>query len=292
MIENKTLQLSNPHKLLFPEAKITKLEYVERLHVLSPFLLTYTKAHLLTTIHYPDGVGKPFYFQKNIPGHAPDFISRRESDGKDSIVLDSVETLLWLGNMAALEFHLPFNRVENSNYPDALVFDLDPSEGQTFPQVVEAALLIYETLKELGIKGYCKTSGATGLQIAIPLGRKLRYDMARKLNRFFGIYFAERYPEVFTVERMVQSRGKRLYFDYLQMWKGKTIIAPYSPRATRTANISTPLLWKELEKDIYPEDFTIRNIEDRLNEKGDLYRPVIQSGFDPGLQNVLQSIRN
>ncbi len=289
----RLLQLSNPDKILFPDAGITKLEYVKRLHDLSDYLLKYTKNRYLTSIHYPDGVGGKFYYQKNIPSHAPDFIHRRVQDNIGNIVMDSVETLLWMGNMAALEFHIPFNAADSPDYPDALVFDLDPSEGQTFGQVIEAALIIHDTRSGLGIKSYCKTSGATGIQIAIPAGRRLDYEKAREVNTFFGKYFAEKFPKVFTIERKVNSRDKKLYFDYLQMWKGKTIIAPYSPRATGKANVSAPREWEELKKkDISPESFTIKNILPRLKEKGDLYEPVHKDGFDPGLENVLLLLRS
>lgn len=284
------IQLSNPEKLLFPEAGITKLEYVKSLHELSPYLLYYTRNRNLTTIHFPDGVGQKSYYQKNIPSHAPDFIKRREADGIEYVVLDSLEALLWMGNMAALEFHIPFNAMESPDYPDALIFDLDPSEGQTFPQVAEAALIVHETLEGLGIHSFCKTSGATGIQVAIPAGRKLHYDTAREINEFFGRYFAEKYPEMFTIERKVNARGKKLYFDYLQMWRGKTIISPYSPRATKTANVSTPLLWKELEEGAVPEDFTLKTIGKRLKKMGDIYQPVFTSDMAPGLQAFINKL--
>lgn len=288
--EKRTVQLSNPDKMLFQEAGITKLDYVKSLHALSPYLLFYTRNRNLTTIHYPDGVGEKSYYQKNIPAHAPEFITRRVLDGIEYVVMDSPETLLWMGNMAALEFHVPFNTLDAPDHPDALIFDLDPSEGQTFSQVAEAALIIHENLKELGINSLCKTSGATGIQIAIPLGRKLRYEDARELNKLFGQYFADKYPKIFTIERKVDARGNKLYFDYLQMWKGKTIISPYSPRATKTANVSAPLLWEELEKGVLPQNFTLKTIHKRLEEKGDIYRDVVTADMEPGLQDFINRL--
>ena len=283
--------MSNPDKLLFPDAGITKFDYVKKLHDLAPFILTYTKERYITTIHYPDGVNGKSYYQKNIPDHAPDYISHRMIDGIDHIIIDTVESLLWMGNMAALEFHIPFNPIGSPDNPDALVFDLDPAEGQPFSQVVEAALIIRQNLESIGVKSYSKTSGATGLQISIPLGRKLSYNHARELNLFFARYFTNKYPKIFTIERKVIDRGKLLYFDYLQMWKGKTIICPYSPRATKTANISTPVLWEELEKGLKPEDFTLHDIMPRLKQMGDLYKPVIGSGLDDGIKNLVQSLK-
>lgn len=292
MVHNliKPVQLSNPDKLLFPDAGITKIDYVRSLHQLAPYLLPYTENKALTTIHYPDGVGEKSYYQKNTPSHAPDFIVRQEVDGIEYVIMDSVETLLWMGNMAALEFHIPFNAIDKPDYPDALIFDLDPSEGQTFSQVAEAALIIHETLEELGIMNFCKTSGATGIQIAISTGRKIHYDSAREINEFFGRYFAEKYPKIFTIERKVSERGKKLYFDYLQMWRGKTIIAPYSPRAVKTANVSAPLLWEELEIEVRPESFNLKTIHRRLTEKGDLWQTVYSGDLDPGLKAFMDKL--
>lgn len=290
-MKKSKLQISNPDKLLFPDAGITKLEYVKKLYELSDYIIKYTKNRNLTTIHYPDGVGEKSFYQKNIPYHAPEFVSHRMIEGTDYIIMDSVETLLWMGNMAALEFHIPFNSIDSPDHPDALVFDLDPSEGQTFAQVTDAAMIIYNTLKELGITSFCKTSGATGLQVAIPLGGEIDYDTARKVNEFFGRYFTQKYPGIFTIERKVNERGKKLYFDYLQMWRGKTIICPYSPRATKNANVSAPVLWEEVEKGTKPEQFTLNNIIPRLKEKGDLYEPVYESELDPGLKNLIAQIK-
>lgn len=288
--EKNPFQISNPDKLLFPDMGITKLEYIKSLYELAPYLLNYTGNRNLTAIHYPDGVGEKSYYQKNIPSHAPDFIKRHELDGTEYIVMDKVETLLWMGNMAALEFHIPFNTLDRPDYPDALVFDLDPSEGQPFQQVIEAALTIYETLKELGIQCFCKTSGATGMQVAISTGQELHYETAREINHFFGQYFVEKYPHIFTIERKVKARGKKLYFDYLQMWQGKTIIAPYSPRANITANVSAPVLWEELEKGVKPEDFTLRTIHARLKDKGDIFKRLYTSPLEPGLKAVMDKL--
>ena len=287
----KKLQISNPDKLLFPEAGITKIEYVRKLYELSGYILKYTRNRNLTTIHYPDGVDGKSYYQKNMPSHAPEFVSHKVVGDIDHIIMDSEETLLWLGNMAALEFHIPFNAIDRPGHPDALVFDLDPAEGQPFAMVLEAAIIIYDTLNELGIRSFCKTSGATGLQIAIPLNGEVDYDTARKVNEFFGRYFAQKYLGLFTIERRVNERGGRIYFDYLQMWKGKTIICPYSPRATKYANVSAPVLWEEVEKGIVPKDFTLNSIIPRLKEKGDLYEPVYVSGPDNALTDLVARLK-
>lgn len=289
-LDNRELKITNPKKILWPALGIRKIDYIAKLIELAPFILPHTTNRLLTTIRYPDGVtGKSFY-QKNIPQYAPQWIESVEWKNTRYIILNSKATLGWLGNQAALEFHTTFNYYQNQDYPTALVFDLDPSKGQPFEQVVEVALYIFHTLTTLGINSYVKTSGATGLQIYIPIGRRYNYDLARQINKFFGEYFSQRLPKLITIERMTGKRGNKLYFDYLQMWHGKTITSVYSPRATINATISTPLEWEELNKGIKPEDFTLLNIRERLEEKGDLFAPLLQGGFESNIDHIAKFV--
>ncbi|MCM1567546.1 MAG: DNA polymerase domain-containing protein [Dehalobacter sp. 4CP] len=273
--DGKTLNITNPEKLLWPALGIRKLDYLKILLELAPYLLPHVKDHLLTTIRYPDGFQGKSFFQKNIPDYAPGWIPTIEWRDNQYILLESEAILIWLGNQACLEFHIPFNPYDRDQYPSALVFDLDPSEDQTFEDVTEAALLIFEELQALQITSYIKTSGASGLQIHIPTGGKYDYGTARKINEFFAVYFSQKYPRQITLERSVAKRGHKLYFDYLQMWQGKTIISPYSPRATASASVAAPLEWEELRRGVKPQDFNLLNISSRLKDKGDLFAPLL-----------------
>lgn len=258
----RNIDITNPNKIMWSKLKIRKIDYITILYKLSSYILKYAKNRDLTVIRYPDGVeGKSFY-QKNLPNYAPDWVEHS---------LDNIDILMWMGNQAALEFHTSFNTKDKPNNPSSLIFDLDPSKGQTFTQVVEVALLIHETLLSLNIRSYAKTSGATGIQIYIPVGGKYSYEEARKINEFFGIYFSQKYKDKITIERLVKNRNKKLYFDYLQMWKGKTIITPYSPRAVKDGLIATPVLWQELESGIDIHDFNLHNIINRIEKVGDVF---------------------
>ncbi|QOR33845.1 non-homologous end-joining DNA ligase [Clostridium sp. 'deep sea'] len=255
-------KISNPNKLLWPKLGIKKIDYLNLMYELSPYILKYAQNRKLTVIRYPDGVAKKSFYQKNLPDYAPSWVEQS---------LNSADILLWMANQAALEFHTCFNTLNNANNPTSLVFDLDPSKNQTFEQVMEVALLIYETLTKLNIKSYVKTSGSTGLQIYIPVGCKYSYENARKINEFFAKYFAQSYPTKISIERLIKNRGNKLYFDYLQMWKGKTIITPYSTRAVENARIATPITWQELKQGIDINDFNFFSIKERLAKKGDLF---------------------
>lgn len=288
--ENKEIKISNPDKYLWPELKITKLDYINHLIQLSPFILKYTKDRPLTVIRYPDGIHGKSFFQKHLPSYTPKWVNYFEINEKKYIHLDNLPTLVWLGSQGALEFHVTFNTIHHPDRPSAIVFDLDPSEGQHFNDVVHAALLIKDTLQQLNIQCFPKTSGASGAQIYIPIGNQYTYDEARDINYFFGSYFSSKYPQYFTIERSVNKRGKRIYFDYLQMWHKKTIIAAYSPRAVDDASVSTPVHWHELEKGIMPRDFNLLNIADRLEKTGDFFSSVNSVETSQNLSFILANI--
>mgnify|MGYP000883679211 FL=1 len=288
MIEGKKIRFSNPEKLLWPKAGIRKIDYLARMLELAPYILPHSKDRLLTSIRYPHGAGDESFFQKNAPEYAPEWVKTHTWNDTDYILLDSLPTLAWLVNLAALEFHTSFNTWQRENHPTSLVFDLDPSEGQRFEEAAEVALLVKETLDSLSVKGYVKTSGATGLQIYIPTGGRYDYNEARRINEFFGRYFSQKYPGKITIERMVEKRGARLYFDYLQMWQGKTIAMVYTPRATDHASISMPIGWDELEKSIRPEDFTLNNALERIKKKGDLFAPLLENPVQESLDSILK----
>ncbi len=291
MIDGIELQITNPEKILWPEKGIRKIDFIKILMEMAPVILPHAMDRLLTTIRYPNGVDGKSFYQKNIPNYAPSWVDHHSWQDIEYILLNKRATLAWLGNQAALEFHTAFNRYKTEQNPSALVFDLDPSEGQPFEQVVEVALLINETLQSLGLRSWIKTSGATGMQIYIPTGERYQYNEARKINEFFGKYFSEKYPKIITIERMVKNRGTKLYFDYLQMWQSKTITLVYSTRATKEATVSTPIEWQELKKGIRPTDFHLLNIKKRIEEKGDLFSLLFDKKSVQNLDPIIQFIK-
>ncbi len=288
-IENKIIKVTNPDKLFWPEANITKLEFIETMTKLAPFVVRYAKNRMLTSIRYPHGIGDKSFFQKEKPVNTPDWVKTVMFNGKNYIALNSAATLVWLCTQAALELHTSFNVHEKPDHPSSLVFDLDPDEGNTFEDVAEIAASIYETLKALGIEAFIKTSGATGLQIFIPTGARYNYDTARMLNEFFAEYFAHKHSNKVTIERMKKNREGKLYFDWLQMWTGKSMITAYSARAVKSAAVSTPIEWSELGK-IRPEMFTLKNIAARLEQKGDLFEPMLKSDNKNQLEEILKQL--
>lgn len=290
-VEGRLLKITNPEKEIWPDAALSKFDYIRYLTEISPFILPYITNRLLTTIRYPDGIhGKSFY-QKNIPDHAPKWIATHNWRETTYILANDIQTLIWLGNQACLELHAAFNRVDNEKCPTELVLDLDPTDTDNFSLVLEVALLIKENLDGLGLFSQPKTSGATGMQIYVPIEIRYTYEETRKLGKFIAQYIAEKHPDKVTLERLVKNRGVKLYIDYLQHWEGKTLAAPYTPRAREGAPVSAPVTWREVEKGFLPIDFRISNIRERIKKVGDLFASVTTERKNQSLDELLTFIR-
>ncbi len=283
-INERVMRITHPDKVLWPDIGLTKWDYILHLTRIAPFLIRHASNRLLTTIRFPEGIERESFYQKNIPSYAPDWIERVKRKNTTYILLNRPETLIWLANQACLEFHVSFSSY-HEELLHALVFDLDPNQCD-FSRVAEAALIIRDELQSLALESYVKTSGATGLQLFVPV-KPCAYEQARQVNHFFAAYFQSKYPHLFTLERLVKKRGRKVYFDYLQMWRGKSLICAYSPRARPGAPVSVPLKWSELESGIKPEQFHLQNIHARLEKEGDLFLPLTRKAtqsIDPILE--------
>lgn len=284
-IEGHEITITNPDKPLWPEMGITKLMYLQKLIALSPYLLRYTRDRYLTTIRYPHGAGDKSFYQKNAPEPLPPFVRTAVYQGINYVVLDSLPTLVWLGNLACLEFHPSLHRI-GEKLPAEWLLDIDPSREEE-PRIMQAVQLIGEVLDKMNLRAVPKTSGATGVQIYVPIRRGYTFEELRAVGHFVGQYLVQRHPGLFTLERLKKNRGDLIYVDYLQHWPGKTLPAPYTPRARPHATVSTPLRWDEVASGADPRDFHLLNIEERLAKLGDLIAETEPQSLD----RVLSFIR-
>ncbi|WP_373231173.1 non-homologous end-joining DNA ligase [Cohnella sp.] len=284
VVEDNEITVSNPQKLLWTEAGITKIEYLQKLIALSPYLLTYSRNRYMTVIRYPNGVDGKSFYQKNAPNPLPDFVKTAVHNAIEYIHMDSLSTLLWLGNLAALEFHPSFEYIGGEE-PAEWVLDIDPSQEEE-PRLMEAVAIIGEALTSMGIESVPKTSGATGVQIFVPILKGHTFEQLRRIGKFIGNYLTQKHPELFTIERLKKNREDRIYIDYVQHWAGKSLSAPYTPRARKEATVSTPLTWDEVRKGISPKQFTLQTIEARLKEKGDLIAKVKKQSLESVIEFI------
>ena len=261
------IEITSPEKIIWPANKVTKHDYMAYLIQISPYMLPFLNNRLLTVIRYPHGVENSFFYQKNCPDYAPDYVETVESEGINYIVCNSVYTLCWLGNQLAIEFHVPFQAIGEA-WPLEIVFDLDPPDTDHFFLAVKAAREIHTLLHQFRIKSYPKLSGNKGIQIHIPVyPRPLSYEDTRIFTGFIAQFLTEKFPDLFTTERMKKNRGGRLYIDYVQHAEGKTIIAPYSARGSNPyGQVAAPLYWNEVNDSLSPRHFTLDRVLKRVKE--------------------------
>ncbi len=278
-VDGKQVALSNLDKILWPEEGYTKGDLIDYYAKIAPYILPHLQDRPLVFTRYPDGIkGKSFY-QKNAPAYLPEWIEtlpwKFEDDVQKHLIMARKKAdLVWLANQAVIEIHPWFSRPGTIDYPDFVVFDLDPSAGSTFEQVVTIAKVLKQILDELKLKSYLKTSGAEGLHIYVPLVNQYAYSELRDFSGKIAGMACLLLPEIATIERNVKKRGTRVYVDFMQNVLGKTLCAPYSVRPRAGATVSTPLKWEEIDT-IKPSDFNIRNIFARLDKVGDLFAPVL-----------------
>ncbi len=161
-----------------------------------------------------------------------------------------------------------------------MVIDIDPSDKNTFDEVIEAALATKTILDKAGAESYCKTSGATGLHVYVPMGNKYDYEQVKDFAHLIAIMTQALLPDTTSIERTLSKRGPNIYIDYLQNRGGQTLATAYSLRPREGATVSTPLEWKEVKEGLHPSQFTMHNILDRIKKKGDLFEPVLKKGID------------
>ena len=287
----KEFEITHPEKPLWQDKDISKMDYINYLLEISPYMLPFLKDRLLTVIRFPHGMfGEPFY-QKNCPDYAPDFVKTVQADDIEYILCNNLETLLWLGNQLAIEFHIPFQTIKSSG-PSEIVFDLDPPSKEAFQLAVHAAILIKEVLDELNLTGFIKTSGNKGLQVYIPLPENTySYDDTRLFTSFIAEYLISKKPDSFTVERLKKNRQGRLYVDYVQHSEGKTIVSPFSLRGNERAGIATPLFWEEINLKMDPNDYTFITIKKRMDSLGNPFKNYFTAKDSQPFAPILKFLR-
>jgi DNA ligase D len=242
---------------------VTKAAYREYLDAVADHMLPWLNGRPLTVIRAPDGVDGERYFQKAASSYAPSWIRTVEIPAPSArrdvsyVVCDNLQTLEWLGNQAALEFHPAPVRADRLDRPDWLVFDIDPPDGR-FDDAVTVARLVLEELGSLRIGAGVKTTGAKGLHVLVPIERRYDTRELRSAAATLTARVAAREPNLVTDEFRKAKRGDRVMLDPSRNAPGATVIAPYSPRARPEATVSFPVLPSELDR-VRPADLTILN---------------------------------
>jgi len=272
-IGKRTIAISNPTKIIFPKPKITKQDIVDYYAQISKFMLPYMKDRPLSMQRFPDGIDKEGFYQKDAGEYFPDWIKRfpmkKESGGTvHHVVVNDAATLVYLATQMCLTFHMWLSKTSKDNYPDRMIFDLDPS-GKDFNQVRHAALKLKELLEDLGLVPFVMTTGSRGLHVVVPLKTMQDFDEVREFALAIAKIMVAQDPEHLTLEMRKDKRKGKIFVDYLRNGYGATAVAPYSIRPRPGAPVATPLKWSEVsKKSLRPDQWNITNIFTRVR-KGD-----------------------
>lgn len=296
-LNKHNVKLTNQDKIYFPKDEITKGDVIEYYQSVAEYILPHLKNRPLSLNRFPNGIEEQGFYQKDASDNIPDWIKTTKvySESNDKyihyIYCNDKATLAYLNNLGCIDMNPWNSSLPDLEHPDYLVLDLDPSKKNTFDDVIETALQVNEVLESIKIKGYCKTSGSTGIHIYIPMGGKYDFDQVKDFANILMKQVNEKLPKLTTLERSLQKRDdKKIYLDYLQNRTGQTLASAYSLRPKEGASVSMPLEWDELKKGMKPTDFNIHNALDRIKEKGDLFKPVLGKGID--MMKTLELLQN
>ncbi len=288
-VGSRVLSLSNLDKILWPADRYSKKDLIAYYESVAPFAVPHLKGRPLTLQRYPNGIEGEAFFEKQIPRGMPDWVDRVTIPSPEGrrreityVVCNDAPSLVYLANLAAIVLHIWTSRVEALDDPDFVVFDLDPGETCMLQTLARVALEIRSLLRELGLETLVKTTGGYGLHLVLPLVAGYSYDTAKVFAELVARHAETKLGDLVTLQRMIAKRkASAVYIDYVQVGRGKTIVAPYSVRARDRAPVSMPLHWEEVEGfarkrgKILPADeftaYTMRTAPKRLEREGDLW---------------------
>jgi bifunctional non-homologous end joining protein LigD len=273
------VDFSNLDKVLFPKAGITKGQVVEYYIKLAPRMLEILFDRPIVLTRYPNGVDEKGFYEKDAPKGMPEWVktvkiySETAKRDVNYVLVNDLDTLIWLANLAAIEIHMPLSRVDAREKPDFVLFDIDPEPPASFEDGISVALLLKEKLDQLGLKTYVKTSGKKGLHVVIPIQREFPFRVTREFAHRIGQHLA-RETELVVSEFAETKKPNKVFIDYTQNSHGKTMVTPYGLRATPNATVSTPLEWTEVKKGLKPETFNLFSV---VKRKKDPWKGILEN---------------
>ena len=288
-VSGREVSVSNPHKVLFPDAGHTKLDLVRYYLAVAEGALRGAGGRPNVLVRHPNGVGAEFFYQKRAPASRPDWIevvALKFPSGRtaDEVVPRDAAALAWMANLACLELHPHPVRAEQLDHPDELRVDLDPVPGVEWPQLREVAGVVQGVLGDLGLRGWLKTSGSRGLHVLVRIQQRWEFAEVRRAALALAREVERRAPGLATSKWWKEERHG-VFVDYNQNAKDRTVCSAYSVRPTKDARVSTPIAWEELDH-CDPGDFTLVTVPKRFAKLGDPHEGI---DADPGsLESLLE----
>ncbi|MFL4496599.1 non-homologous end-joining DNA ligase [Streptomyces sp. VTCC 41912] len=289
-VAGRAVRVSNPDKTYYPERGFTKLDVAQYYLAVADGVLRGLRDRPTTMQRFPDGVEGEFFYQKRAPKGLPDWLPTARiafPSGRfaDEICPTEPAAVLWAANLGCLTFHPWPVRRADTEHPDELRIDLDPQLGTDFADAVTVAHELRALLAEHGLRGWPKTSGGRGVHVYVPIRPRWTFTEVRRAAIAVARALERRLPQLVTAAWWKEERGAKVFVDYNQMARDRTIASPYSLRARPRATVSTPLHWEELA-DVVPEDFDLRTVPPRFAELGDVHADMADHAF--GLEPLLE----
>jgi bifunctional non-homologous end joining protein LigD len=275
-IERHEVKITRPDKVLFPADGVTKRELVEYYRRIAPRMIPHLRSRPLMLERYPDGIKGARIVQKAASSYYPKWIKtatvKKAGGSLRQVLGDDAATLAYLANQACITPHIWLSRTERPDYPDQLIFDLDPS-GNDFEPVRDIAQALREKLERMDLPTYVKSTGSRGLHVTIPLKPEVDFDAVRSFARQLAEIVAREDPKHRTTAQRKTERGGRVFLDTNRNAYAQTAVAPYAVRARFGAPVAIPISWDELSQRTFrPDGVTIRNVFDRLNRVDDPWK--------------------
>jgi bifunctional non-homologous end joining protein LigD len=276
-IDSQTLKFTNLKKVYYPDEGYTKRDVLNYYDGVAGLILPHLKDRPLSLKRYPNGIKGDYFFQKDAADSFAPWLRTERIDDIHYVFAEDRASLLYLVNLGCIDHNPWMSRSPSLDNPDFILIDLDPQEC-LFDKIVAAALLVKRVLDRIGLVGYPKTTGGDGMHVYVPVEPIYSYEETRTFAELISRLTIAEDPSLFTTPRTVAKRQKnRVYFDYLQNGRSKTIAAPYVLRAYAGAPVATPLEWSEVRRGIHPTQFNITNALDRFAERGDLFAGVLNA---------------
>jgi DNA ligase D-like protein (predicted ligase)/DNA ligase D-like protein (predicted polymerase)/DNA ligase D-like protein (predicted 3'-phosphoesterase) len=284
-VGKRAIELSNLNKVLYPEDNIVKAELIEYYLTIAPTILAHIKGRPLSLVRFPDGINGEKFFQKNRPDWAPEWLEYvtlgEGNEKKDYIIATEPASLVWLANLACIELHQMHARLRpqrdnrtSLDNPDYFVFDFDPPEGFSFPQVAALALEFREHIETFGYHPFVKTTGRKGVHIVVPIETKWGFQEAFEAAEAIARPFVAARERLLTLHLKKEYRKGRVFLDIFRNRNHQTIVAPYSVRGLAGASVSAPLTWDEIAQIKTIQDLNIKTVVERVLRHGDPWEAI------------------
>ncbi len=280
-VDRKDVRLTNLRKVFWPSLGLTKGDLLQYYADVADVLLPHVRDRAMVMKRYPNGATGSFFFMKRAPTPRPAWIeicpiAHDSGNIIDFPMIQDRAALLWVVNLGCIDLNQWYARCDDVDRPDYLHFDLDPGVGASFERVLESSRIVRDALDALKMPSLVKTTGSKGLHVYVPIVRGPVQKQVWTFAKALAQELARRHPALITAEYRVDKRPRgRVLVDYNQNAWGRTLASIYSVRPRADATVSTPVTWREIDRGVRIEDFTIRNVATRIARSGDLWKPLL-----------------